>query len=276
MAVVLLIVAAAAVALGGGDDEAAPPPPKRTSTTTSTVPPTITTTTQPPTGPVAPLTGLRVADPGKVLRPSIAVKVDNLDASAETAVPQSGLPHADVVFEEIVEGNITRLVAVFHSQDPGRVGPVRSARTTDVHLLPGLRPRPVRVVGGNDGVVGAVRSCAALVDLGSFSRAAHSYARDRSRRAPHNLFVQADELWGKAPEGVPAPPPLFQFRAPGQVNQAGALVSAGVDITWGGGQASSPVNWRWEPDCGSTFAATRPTARGRGRHAPSPPRTWWC
>lgn len=246
VAVVLLIVAAAAVALTGGDDEAAPKPPKRSSTST-TVPPTITTTTQPPTGPVAPLTGLRVADPGKVLRPAIAVKVDNLDASAETAVPQSGLPRADVVFEEIVEGNITRLVAVFHSQDPGRVGPVRSARTTDVHLLPQLGKVLFAWSGGNDGVVGAVRSSPALIDLG-YDRATSAYARDGSRRAPHNLFVQADELWGKAPEGVPAPPPLFLFRAPGQANQAGALVSAGVDITWGGGQASSPVNWRWEPE----------------------------
>ncbi len=100
--------------------------------------------------------------------------------------------------------------------------------------------------GGNDGVVAAVRSSPALIDLG-YDRATSSYARDRSRRAPHNLFVQADELWGKAPEGVPGPPPLFLYRAPGQVNQAGALVSAGVDITWGGGQASSPVSWRWDP-----------------------------
>ncbi len=242
---VLLVVAAVAVALSSGEDEAAPKPPKRTTTTSSTVPPTVTTTTQPPVGLVAPLTGLRVADPGHATRPAIAVKVDNLDASAETAVPQSGLPRADVVFEEIVEGNITRLVAVFHSQDPGRVGPVRSARTTDVHLLPQLGRVLFAWSGGNDGVVGAVRSSPALVDLG-YDRATSSYARDRSRRAPHNLFVQANELWGKAPAGVPAPNQLFLYRTPGQVSQAGAVPAAGVDLTWGGGPASSPVSWRWD------------------------------
>ena len=246
VAVVLLLVAAVAVTLSGGDDEAAPTPPKRTTTTTSsTVPPTVTTTTQPPTGPVAPLTGLRVADPSHATRPAIAVKVDNLDASAETAVPQSGLPRADVVFEEIVEGNITRLVGVFQSQDPGRVGPVRSARTTDVHLLPQFGKVLFAWSGGNDGVVGAVRSSPALIDLG-YDRATSSYARDRSRRAPHNLYVQATELWGRAPAGVPAPPPLFQYRTPGQVSQAGAVPAAGVDLSWGGGQASSPVSWRWD------------------------------
>ena len=91
-------------------------------------------------------------------RPALAVKVDNLDANGETAVPQLGLLKADVVFEEIVEGNITRLVGVFHSQQPGRVGPVRSARTTDVQLLPQLGRPLLAWSGGNAGVVRLVSS----------------------------------------------------------------------------------------------------------------------
>ena len=73
---------------------------------------------------IAPLTGLVVAHPNKLLRPALAVKIDNLDTPGESALPQTGLNQADVVFEEVVEADITRLVAVFHSVDyrPGRTG----------------------------------------------------------------------------------------------------------------------------------------------------------
>src|SRR5512143_549383 len=70
-----------------------------------------------------PLTGLpvRAGDPAAA-RPALLVKVDN----AFEARPQAGIDKADVVYEELVEGGITRLAAVFQSSDPGEVGPVRS------------------------------------------------------------------------------------------------------------------------------------------------------
>src|SRR5690606_10939112 len=64
-------------------------------------------------------------------RAALAVKVD---ATAHGR-PQVGLLAADVVFEEVVEGGLTRLLAVYHSTDPETVGPVRSARSTDLFLL---------------------------------------------------------------------------------------------------------------------------------------------
>lgn len=218
------------------------------STTTvvpSTTAPVLSTTTAPPRGPVAPLTGLRLAEGANVSRPALAVKIDNLDAARESALPQMGLQKADIVFEEIVEGNITRLVAIFQSQSPGRVGPVRSARTTDVHLLPQLGRTLLAWSGGNDGVVAAVRASAAIINVGA-DAASSAYARDRSRRAPHNLFVDTEALWGRTPAGTPPPPPLFQYRVPGQPNPASAKASYGVDLTWGGGAASSSVTWRWD------------------------------
>lgn len=240
--VVLVAVAAALARVDGGGDDAAPSTTRATTSTTAL----LTTTTQPPTGPVAPLTGLRQATAETATRPAVAVKVDNLDTERESAVPQQGLHQADVVFEEIVEGNITRLVAVFHSQSPGRVGPVRSARTTDVHLLPQFGRVLLAWSGGNDGVVAAVRASPAIIDVG-YDRATAAYARDRSRRAPHNLYVDVDQLWPLAPAGTPAPQPIFSFRTPGQANQNGAVPAQGVDLTWGGGAASSPVAWRWNP-----------------------------
>lgn len=228
---------------GGGED---PPPPTTTTaapTTTTTAAPT--TTTEPETGPIAPLTGLRVDGGLQLLRPALAVKVDNLDAPSETAVPQAGLNQADVVFEEIVEGNITRFIAVFHSQQPERIGPVRSARTSDVDILPQLVRPLLAWSGGNQGVTAAVRSNPAIVDVG-WDQVTGAYARDRSRRAPHNLYVQPDQLWEAAPDGLPTPSPLFQYRTAGQENPPTAQRSQGVDISWGGGVAVAPVSWRWD------------------------------
>jgi hypothetical protein len=238
----------AAIALGGGGGEGAAPATTTAPVTSTTAAPTTTTTTSPPTGPVAPLTGLQVqeADAPLLFRTALAVKVDNLDAPGETAVPQTALPKADVVYEEIVEGNITRLVAVFHSQQPGTVGPVRSARTTDVQLLPQLGRPLLAWSGGNDGVVAAVRDSPFIINAGA-DAALGSYFRDRGRRAPHNLYVRADELWAKAPAGTPGPNALFSYRTPGQPNPPTAQGAQGVDLSWGGGGASSNVSWRWDP-----------------------------
>ena len=206
----------------------------------------VTTTIQPDNGPVAPLTGLRLAAGANASRPALTVKIDNLDAARESALPQTGLTKADIVIEEIVEGNITRFVAIFQSQSPGAVGPVRSARTTDVHLLPQLGRTLLAWSGGNGGVVQAVRSSPSIIDVGA-DRAGGAYFRDRSRKAPHNLYVQTGDLWARAPAGTPPPPQLFQYRVPGQRNPASAKAASGVDLSWGGGLASSPVSWRWDP-----------------------------
>jgi hypothetical protein len=102
--------------------------PVPTPTAAASESPTPRPSSRPPKAkPVDPLTGGRVND-----RPVIAVKVENIAA----ARPQVGLSDADIVFVEEVEGGQTRLVAVYHSTFPDRLGPVRSARNTDVQLLP--------------------------------------------------------------------------------------------------------------------------------------------
>lgn len=253
----IALIGGIVVALTGDGDAAAKPPPTTQATTTTV--PEITTTTEPDTGPVAPLTGLRLVDGFAALRPALAVKIDNLDAAKESALPQAGLAKADIVFEEIVEGNITRLVAIFHSQAPGsRVGPVRSARTTDVHILPQLGRTLLAWSGGNDGVVAAVHGTPSIIDLGH-DRASSSYTRDGSKKAPHNLYVDAGRLYGLAPDEVTPPQPLFEYRADGAELPGSAKKSAGVDLSWGGGVASSPVGWTWDAE----LELYKRTQRGR-------------
>ena len=74
----------------------------------------------------APLTGLPLADPSIAERPALVAKVDNTAPGR----PQAALSQADLVYVTQIEGGLTRLVAVFHSETPSEIGPVRSGRTT--------------------------------------------------------------------------------------------------------------------------------------------------
>jgi hypothetical protein len=268
-----LIVAAVVVAGGGdGADEATGPGPTTTTTeatpgepTTPATDPATTVTTVPPTTPpppppeqlrflpedqpdngsVAPLTGLPVLDPGLLGRAALAVKIDNLDTPGETAVPQTGLAFADLVVEEVVEGGITRFVAVLHSTDAPEVGPVRSARTTDVHLLPILGRPLFAYSGGNPGVLAAVRESPSLVDRGGEWHPA--YVRIRDRRPPHNLYLRPWEVWNRS-EGASVPPVLAPFRPRGAGSPVGTPVQ-GVNLGFSGAAAAG-VSWSWLPEHG--------------------------
>ncbi|MGH9195310.1 MAG: DUF3048 domain-containing protein, partial [Acidimicrobiia bacterium] len=78
----------------------------------------------PPKPVVCPLTGVERAAGFNISRPALAIKIDN----AAPARPQAGLEYADIVYEELAEGGITRFLALFHCSDASKVGPVRSAR----------------------------------------------------------------------------------------------------------------------------------------------------
>ena len=144
-----VIVAGALVAACGGSDKktvattsseaAAATSTSSVSSTSTSVASTTTggtaagtsTTATVPAAPTYALTGMPIDDPARANRPALVIKVNNV-ASAR---PQSGINQADVVYEEVVEGGITRLAAVFNSHDPDRVGPVRSVRKTDQSLV---------------------------------------------------------------------------------------------------------------------------------------------
>jgi hypothetical protein len=79
---------------------------------------------------VWPLTGLPAPETTPT-HPVMIVKIDNTAASD----PQYGLGKADMVVEELVEGGITRLAAMFYSQLPQKAGPVRSARASDIGVV---------------------------------------------------------------------------------------------------------------------------------------------
>jgi Protein of unknown function (DUF3048) N-terminal domain/Protein of unknown function (DUF3048) C-terminal domain len=149
-----------------------------------------------------PLTGkLRTGGKGALARPLIAVKVEN---NAE-AYPLAGLERADVIYEEPVEGTITRFAALFQCKEAGRVGPVRSARTTDPKILVQYSDKPLLAYSGANPKVENALNAAGVVSLTETSADA-AYVRDESRSAPHNLFVSIKKLYVIAKrEAVPAP-----------------------------------------------------------------------
>src|SRR5687767_13618395 len=113
---------------GGGDGKAS----STTRRTTSTVAAATTAAPAPaPPADLAPLTGLPQPDPAKRGRVALVVKIDN----APKARPQIGINEADIIVEEMVEGGITRLASFFHSTDSDPVGPVRSARSSDIAIV---------------------------------------------------------------------------------------------------------------------------------------------
>lgn len=186
------------------------------------------------TGPIAPLTGLVHTGPSLDQRRAVAVKVGHGDKRSR---PQTGLAAADVVYEVLIEGTRTRLLAVFHSDVPDRIGPVRSVRSGDLDLITDLSMPYLVSSGANDTVLQEMRRAQRSGTMISIPELRNSvvYSRDRSRRSPFNLYFHHDNLGGadgdSLPGGPPAAPvaPLFQY---GSANAGGIAGAAGVTVVY--------------------------------------------
>jgi hypothetical protein len=165
-------------------------------------------------------------------RCAVTVKIDNTPA----AQPHYGLEQADVIYEEVVEGGITRLAAVFNSQAPDRVGPVRSVRRTDQSLVWPLRG--IFAYSGGAAYAIASINTAPVVQLDE-TRAGSMMFRDDRRYAPHNLYAHVDQMYSRC--ASPPPPSLFTYRKPSQAS-AGTVV-ASVHVGFMQGYA---VTWTWD------------------------------
>lgn len=203
------------------------------------------TTTNPfPGGPAWPFTGTPLADPGEAAHRAVVVKIDN----SPEARPHAGLNQADIVFELQVEG-ITRFAALFHTAFPEPVGPVRSARSSDIDLLANLGGPVMAWSGANGGVAGqvhAARDAGILVD-GGYDAAPGHYYREGSRRAPHNLYLRAGALLAERGADGTTPAPPFTFNVFGLPLPASAVDAPGVVIDFGNGVR---VEYVWDAERG--------------------------
>jgi hypothetical protein len=206
--------------------------------------PSSTTSTTSTTAPlIAPLTGK--VDAGGLAhgRPALTVKVEN----TPDALPQWGIDRADVVYEEIVNGGITRLAAIFNSQAPAKVGPVRSVRPTDTSIVWPLGG----VFAYSGGAPYAVNDIARVPNLKLIdeSSAGGAMFRDPTRYAPHNLYASAAALFalGASRHAAPTPPPaLFSYRHARWGSGTTKVHSFTVSFP-----SIYPVTWTWNTSSAS-------------------------
>ena len=196
--------------------------PSAVPTTTAT--PTATPTVSAPTGAsLTPLTG----------GPVLAVKVDNTGSSR----PRVGLNQADVVYVEPVEGGLTRLLAIFSTAQAAQVGPVRSARESDVGLLANYGPVAFAFSGASAGTL-------AVVDTGAqrnlvFDASRQGFRRDGGRAAPYDVIGSPSALLARA--GGSAPPADVGFRFGPAL--AGGVAGTRVLTRW----PASGIEMAWDP-----------------------------
>jgi hypothetical protein len=228
VAVVVLAGAGIALAVTSGGKAK----PKADHPRTGAAPNIPVTTT--PSGPACPLTG-QPAPGGQVpQRPALAFKVDNYPA----ARPQSGLTSADVVFEEPVEGGITRYVAVFQCQSPSLVGPIRSARAIDVPILDQLS-KPLFVHAGGINPVIALVNAGNLINDDVFTHAS-IVQHPSGRFAPYDTYASTSAAWGLNPNDTTPPAPLYTYST---TVPAGTPVGS-VHIPFSG---TNDNMWNWSP-----------------------------
>ena len=204
---------------------------KKTTHAGSSSSPTATTSSPPPPPQPSRLSGRM----GKPDGPVYAVKVDN----TRNAHPQQGLTKADVVYVEQVEGGATRLAAIYSSDYPQTVGPVRSARITDIDLLRQYgNPVGLFYSGSQNKLADNLRR--ADLKLVSFDQDHTGYVRSPSRHQPYDVIGTFTTLRKRA--GHVAKPPemgyTFSDTAP-----AGGKPTKQVTVTY----PFSRVDATWAP-----------------------------
>lgn len=215
-----------------GSPSARPEPTSATSPTTAVAP-------------TWPLSGLPLDDPARAQRRALVVKIDNVDQYAR---PQAGINQADIVYEEKIEGPISRFAAIFHSRDVAELGPVRSGRSTDVAIVSPLAVPLYSFSGANEVFIELLRA-APLIDIG-YDVAPASYDRKPGRVAPDNLFTSTERLWALAPPDPSPPPPQLVYRAAGATAPSSAVALTSFTYSFGGGPVGQPVTMTWDPTVG--------------------------
>jgi hypothetical protein len=198
----------------------------------------------------SPFTGEPVPSLNRVL----AVKIDNI----VYARPQAGLGHADIVYVLPVEGGLSRFLAVFSSDFPPVVGPVRSAREDDLQLLRQFGRPAFAYSGATPALLPYIQRTARIVDL--YAGTSGGYYRDNSRIAPHNLYAHTRQLLAQARGASRAREIGFRFGPPppgGKVTRSASVSypAASFGFTW------SAAKGRWLVSMDGAPAVTASGAR---------------
>jgi hypothetical protein len=240
----IAFTAAAALVFAGCSGSADPDGAAARPTVTETATPLAAVEKSAPPAPTAtiwPLTGL----PGEATeRPAVAVKIEN----SPEARPQTGLEDADLVWEEIVEGGISRYIAVWNSMLPAEIGPIRSIRPMDGNIVAPLHGLMV-CSGGKAPFIATARDVG--LQVLSMDGGNAGFYRVKTRPAPHNVYADPADFLAQADEEHSAPPvPQFTYAATAGTASAGVAGKATGKITLDMSGAAHP-NWEWDAAAGT-------------------------
>ena len=158
-----------------------------TATLVPEVSPQISPTAVPSAVAVSSLTGLPITD--SVLPRPLSIMINN----APAARPQSGISEADILYEVLAEGGITRLIGIFQSHTGVvKIGPIRSIRPYLIDL--GESYGGVTVHAGGSQAAYAILQKQKKEDMDEIGKASPYFWRDKSRKAPHNLYSNSSKL----------------------------------------------------------------------------------
>jgi len=213
-----------------------------TPTPTRTPKPVASSTPTPEVVALAPLRGTP-QDPAHAGAPAFSAKIDD----HEGARPQIGLERTDIVFEELVEGGLTRYVAIWQSDIPDLLGPVRSIRPMDPDIITPFGGI-VAYSGGQEKFV-AMMEAAPVVNIAFDTDQSGLFYRIDSKDAPHNVVVKATEAVAQHPNLAP---PVQQFPYAPTPAEATAAVSGTPTATINSRFSDSRwPSWGWNVATGS-------------------------
>ncbi|HEX2295751.1 MAG TPA: DUF3048 domain-containing protein [Actinomycetota bacterium] len=183
--------------------------------------------------PECPLTSRDPATESRVERPAVAVKIEN----NPVAYPLSGLEDAEIVYEEPVEGGLTRFMAIYHCTDSAQAGPVRSARIVDPPIMSPYT-RILGAAGGNDVVLDALRDAEVVLIDETGAGDAMTRVDRPGITSEHTLYADTASIrkLGRRQFEDPPPDDLFEFGdLPGVGRRARSVTltfSAGAVVTY--------------------------------------------
>lgn len=133
-----------------------------------------------------PLTGVGTEE--KAVGRPVAVMINN----HPQARPQSGLGQADVVYELLAEGDITRFLAIFQSEKPEKIGPIRSARDYYIELAKGYDS--LYIAHGYSPEAKAMLDKGYVDNLNGMNLDGTLFYRSTDRKAPHNSYTSFENI----------------------------------------------------------------------------------
>jgi hypothetical protein len=203
--------------------------------------------------PTCPLTGVEISDEAVLDKPAVAVKIEN----SPQARPQTGLEHADVVFEEIVEGGITRFMAIYHCQVSDKVGPVRSARFDDPKFAKPFTS--VLVYSGANATVNRELAAQGLVLVSEDGGSDGLFRDPPGTYTTHSLFADVKQVRRLKEVRKLDPPPADLFGFGELTNPSKKARRVTLNFT-----ASNTIEYRWEGNAWARYEAGAPFMTAAG------------